>query len=407
MLNSKVLRISIGLLFLLFLVVSFVPSFYMCNSSDGIINARTTTLRSPIEGILHFNSPTRCGKFFKKGELIGEVSNEQISRAHLNELVTERKTLESRVSSLGSRILEFNALNKRLEENIDKYQKYSLIQLQQQLKQTDDKLVQENAEQSRAKKEFDAGRQLVDRQAVKLRDFETAEAAYLKSSSRLKELENRSSELKNSLEAVQSGIFLGDGHNDVPYSSQRRDQLVIEICLAKTAMDEAKSRIEGIDQQIADEQKRLQQLSSYQIKAPFNALIWRMPAIETSSIVIDSELLVLLNCSSVFLDFVVSETQFSDIEAGSAIQYRLLGESQYHTGKVFALRGSGSDLNDHSIAAVLNKDAKRDFHVWVELDPSDLDFKAENFFQVGRRVQVKIPRKIQPLRSIIRFFNVF
>jgi len=407
MFNKKSTRIILGLIFLFFLIISFVPNLYISNSSDGIINARTTTLRSPIEGVVHYCRPTQCGSSFAANDLIGKVINERINQAHLFELTTEKKTLASRVAALTTRLNEFDALRRRLENNINLYQQHSARQLEEQLKQTADKLAQEQAEYDRAKKEFDANRKLIDRQAVKKREFETSEAALIKSTSRIKELTNHRAELQNSLNAVKAGIFLGDGHNDVPYSSQRRDQLVIETSLAKTTLAEAQDRIAGIAQQLAGEQQRLDKMGCYPFQSPFHSLVWRLSATEGSSVVIDSELLVLLDCSSIFLDFVVSESQFSDIKAGAEIQYRLIGESAYHSARVFALRGSGSDLADHNIAATLTKDPKREFHIWAKVKSDELDSKPENYYQVGRRAEVRIPRHWKLWQELIRFVNVF
>ena len=407
MFNRKITRIVIGLVFLVFLIVSLVPSLYTSNSSDGIINARTTTMKSPIEGVVKFTRPTKCGMVFSKGELIGQVVNDRVSKAHLQELCTEKRTLERRVTALHERILEFNALNRHLDENISKYQKHAELQLKHQIRQTEDKLTQEKAEFGRSKKEYDANRQLIDRQALKMREYETSEASFTKSTARISELESHGEELKNSLTAVQSGVFLGDGHNDVPYSSQRRDQLVIETSLAKTALAEAQDRIIGIALQIDAEQQRLQKMECYRIVAPFDGLIWRMSATEASSVVIDSELVVLLDAGSIFLDFTVSEAQFSDIKPGEDVQYRLVGANAYHKAKVFALRGSGSNITDLNVAAAFSKDPKREFHIWAEVSKADLEFLPHHFYQVGRRAEVKISRKWHPIREITRFFNVF
>ncbi len=405
--NKRTLRITIGIVFLVFLIVSFVPSFYQSTSGDGLINARTVTLRSPIEGVLHLSRPTKCGVLFAKDEVIGKVVNDRINRSFLHELMTEKRTLESRIAIMDDRQAEFSKLEQRLNENLQKYQKYSAKQLEDQIHQNDEKLTQEQAEYDRAKKEYDANRQLLDRQALKQREFDNSEANYFKSTARIRELTNRQVELKNSLEAVNSGVFLGDGHNDVPYSSQRRDQLVIETSLAKAAKTEAKDRIVGIDQQIAAERERLDKMETFTLSSPFNSVVWRLTETEGSTVVIDTPLIVLLDCSSVFLDITLSESQFSDIAGGDTIRYRLIGESKYHKGKVFALRGSGSDVSDHNLAASLTKDPKREFHVWASITPEDLGLKPENFYQVGHRVEVKIPRHWNVWQEIIRFFNVF
>lgn len=405
--NKRMIRIAIGIVFLVFLIVSFVPSCYQSTSGDGLINARTVTLRSPIEGVLHFSKPTKCGVLFARNEVIGKVVNDRINKSFLHELMTEKRTLESRIAIMDERLAEFAKLERHLDDNLRKYQKFSQKQLEEQIRQTDEKLTQEQTELDRSKKEYDANRLLVDRQALKIREFENSEANYLKAMARVRELTNRQVELKNSLEAVNTGVFLGDGHNDVPYSSQRRDQLVIETCLAQAARTEARNRLEGINLQIAEEQRRLEKMENFTLTAPFNSVVWRLTETEGSAVVIDTSLIVLLDCSSVFLDIALSESQFSDIATHNTIKYRLIGESKYHNGKIFALRGSGSDVSDHNLAASLYKDPKREFHVWASVDPNDLDLKPENFYQVGHRIEVKIPRSWHPIQEIVRFFNVF
>lgn len=407
MLNKKSIRITAGVICLFILFISIVPNFYLYSSSDGVVNAHTTTLKSPIEGVIRFSETVKYGKFFKKSEVIGTVTNDRVSRAHLHELMTEKKTLEGRIINLSERVAAYSKLNAELAENHSKYQKFAGRQLSSQIKQTENKLTQEKAEFDRSKKEVEANRTLEEKQAIKKRELERTESNYLRSEGKILELENQLDELKNSLESVQSGVFLGSGNNDSPYSKQRMDQLVIEISLAKTTLEEAIYRIEGINAQIETERKRIQNVESFQFAAPFDALVWRLPVNEGSSVAPDSELIVLLECSSVFLDIAVSESQFSNIKAGDKIQYRLISEPKFHKGSVFAMRGSGSDLVNRNFAALLSKDSKKEFHIWVEADPKDLDLKPENYFQAGRRIDVKLPRKWHPFRDIARFLNVF
>ncbi len=407
MLNKKSTRIAFGIIFLLILVISIVPNFYLYTSIDGVVNARTTTLTSPIEGILQFSQPTTYGKYLKKGEIIGEVTNERVNRSFVNELNTEKKTLTSRISSLNERVKQYTALSSELEKHLTAYQKFSAKQLRSMIKQEERKLAQEKAEYERAKKEFDANKHLESRNVVKKREFERSESNFFKSSERIMEIKHNIEELNNSLSAVEAGAFLGDGHNDSPYSKQRMDQLVIEISQAKTALNESVSRVEGIEQQIKTEQDRIKKVERFQLVSPFNSLVWRLPLTPASTVVIDSELIVLLDCSSVFLDIAVSESQFSNISPGNKIQYRLIGESDYHVGTVFALRGSGSEISDKNFAATLNKDKKKEFRVWISVTPKDLNLNAENFFQVGRRVEARIPRKWHVFKELTRFFNVF
>ncbi|MDD5698515.1 MAG: hypothetical protein PHH77_07845 [Victivallaceae bacterium] len=403
----RTIRITVGIILIIILIVSVIPNFYLYTSNDGIISARTTTLTSPVEGILSFTRSVQHGEYFKKGELIGKVVNDRVDLSFLHKLITEQKTLEGRITSFTERIERYVRLKAELRANIERFQKFSATQLHSRIKQDENRLGHEKAEYERARKELIANRYLEARKAVKTRELESSEANYNKASQRIREITEHLAELRNTLEAVQAGTFLGEGNNDSPYSKQRLDQMVIELSLARTTLQEAASRLEGIKLQLKTERERIEKVRTFRIKAPFDALAWRLPMAQGSTVVIGSELIVLLDCSSIFLDIVLSESQFANIKPGMKIKYRLIGGLKFFEGTVIALRGSGTDLEDRCLATELKKDSRKEFRIWVAVNPADLELSPKNFFQVGRRVEIRMPRKWSVTRELIRFWHVF
>lgn len=409
MLNGKVFRISLGILILFVIAFASLPYLYKYYSADAVINARTITLRSPIKGFLHFSKPTKYGTYFRANEEIGKVINDRVQESFLYKLNTEKKTLEARISSLEECLTTFIQLKNSLNTQMNNYQKYFQNQTTIAIQQEQEKLEQEQSEYERSKKEYeDASKLLVVKNVISQRLLETHQANYGKSKDRLDEIEQRISDLNNTLEAAKAGVFIGVAgwNNDSPYSKQRMDQLVIELSLGKTALEEAKYRLEGINVQIIKETERINKAKCFNIVSPFDALVWRMVPGEGSVLAIDSEIVVLFDCSSIFLDATVSESQYSDIAPGERVQYKLLGEVQYHYGTVISLRGSGSIAGDQNLVASPIKDPKKEFQVWININPSDLKLTPENYYMVGRRVEVGIIRKWNPFRAFIRFWNV-
>ncbi len=407
MFNRKGTRIAVGLIMLMVLFFAVMPSLYIFNSVDGVVNGKIAVMKSPIEGVIHYPKKTAYGSYFKKGELIATVTNGRVNYSSLHELMTEKKTLEGRISSLEKRIATYSELSESLRKNLQNYQEFSRKQLEAKVKQDKQMLSEELVENKRAKAVFESDKVLDEHNAVAKRERDKNEAAYHESNERLIRYQNRIEELSNSLDAVNAGVFLGDGNNDSPYSKQRMDQLVIEISIAETALNEAKSRIVGIDEQIKTEQDRIEKAQKFELYAPFDTIVWRMPSVEGATVVIDSEIVILLDCGSIFLDVTVSESQFANLKPGDKIRYHLAGETKIYTGTVTALRGSGSVQGDFNMAASVNKDPRKEFRIWIDADPSDLDLSPETFFQVGRRVHAKIPRRWSVLNFIRRFVNVF
>ncbi len=405
--GKKWLRILVGALFLIFLIVTFIPRLYLSISTDGVVNARTLTLRTPIEGIVEYPTSLHHGAFYKKGELIGSVVNQNLDSSFLHKLITEKMTLESRVEIMKKRIRSYQDLSDILKENLMKYQHFSIYQYEMQIKQIDAQLKREQAEYDRAKLEHAANAKLYEKNAIKLRAVESSYAAFIQSQSRLLELKNRRDELDNRLRAAQEGVFMGDGNNDVPYSNQRRDQLVIETALAEAALSESLERIKGIDKQVESEKKRLEYVKKYEIRAPFDGLVWRIPSGNKSSVAINSELLTMMDCGTVFLDVTLPERKFAQITRGDHVNFRLRGEDHFHQGTVSARRGSGTQGQLYELAAITVNDPKKEFRLWIDVNPEDLELTQENFYRIGQRVDVKFPKRISPFRDIKRFLNVF
>ena len=348
------------------------------------------------------------GMFYKKGTVIGKVINSRVAEDHLYELKTEKRTLESRGESLVERLHEYNQLRDSLSKKMIDYSQHFQIQILIQIEREKLEMLEEKAENTRAKKYFTSSKDLKSKRAVSDRSYDTHESLFEQSNQRLLQIKENIKELENVLEAAKHGIFLGnDGsNNDSPYSKQRMDQMVIEISLAKTAKKEAANRIKGIDSQIVTEQKWLDKAKSFSVISPFDALVWRIVPTEGGNVVVNSEIIVLLDCSSIFLDASISGAMFSSVHVGENIEYKLLSEAKFHQGKVIALRGSGSVTDDLNLAATLERDSAKEFQIWIKPDPTDLDLRPETFYQVGRRVNIRINRKFDIMKSLSWFRNV-
>ena len=129
MFNKQFFRVAVGVAVLVALIISIAPSLYLFNSADGVVNGRILILRSPIAGTLEFTRKTAYGTHFEKDEMVCVVTNPRVDQSFLHKLITEHKTLNARIESLGKRIETFTALDASLATNLDKYQEYSQKQL--------------------------------------------------------------------------------------------------------------------------------------------------------------------------------------------------------------------------------------------------------------------------------------
>ena len=145
-------------------------------------------------------------------------------------------------------------------------------------------------------------------------------------------------------------------------------------------------------QQVDEEQTRLNKNQQYTVISPVNGIVWRVIKQPNAPLVINSEIIQLLDCDSVFLDVVVSERYYSSLIPGTTVSYRLYGDDDSKTGVIDSVQGSGIIDHDTTQSATLDVDGEKEFRINIKINQKDIDKTSNNYCQVGRRVIVKFPR---------------
>lgn len=239
---------------------------------------------------------------------------------------------------------------------------------------------------------------------------EAAEAAGAATGGEL-EISNLTVELlQQRLDAVRQGIFVvGDGQNDVPYSRQRQDEVIVRINDLNTRIAENKTRASQTEQQMIEEEKRVRSLESATVPSPFDGVVWTRSIVSGSNVVLNNEMMRVLDCRELFVDILVPEVDYDEIYPGRAAEVRLFGRGEVFNGRVQALKGSSAVIEKDSLAANEPETDERSARIRILLEPSALNTDFANFCQVGRTVQVRIAKHNLRLTQWIKslWFSLF
>ena len=152
-------------------------------------------------------------------------------------------------------------------------------------------------------------------------------------------------------EMAAQGILLENGSADVPYSSQRADELATRLAeidreIAYLAASEAEtfSRLDA-------ERTRLDMLRGTDLVAPSPGMLWKLGASEGERIAVNDMVVEMVDCRSAFIVAAVPQDRFSDVEIGGAARIRLSGELVDRVGHVMSLIAETSPANDRKLAA--------------------------------------------------------
>lgn len=217
--------------------------------------------------------------------------------------------------------------------------------------------------------------------------------------------------LEQRLNAVRQGIFvLGDGQNDVPYSRQRQDEVIVRIGDLDTRIAENRTRASQIELQMGEEDRRIRSLESATVPSPFDGVVWSSNIGSGSNVILNNEMMRVLDCRELYVDILVPEIDYDEIYPGREAEVRLFGSSEVFKGEVQSVKGSAAVVEKDVLAAEEPEaDNERNARIRILLAPSALNTDLANFCQVGRTAQVRISKRAIRLSQWIEslWFSLF
>ncbi|OCP05702.1 MULTISPECIES: HlyD family efflux transporter periplasmic adaptor subunit [unclassified Ensifer] len=409
LLNHRITRITVGILLLTLAVVVLLPGLTGFTSLDGTVNARFAVINAPIDGEVG-QAPPRIGTPVAESETLLTIRNERVNRAILASLHAEGRTAADRVSALERERNELVALRDQLAERLEIFKSATIASLERELRILQKRVEVSQAQDFVAKVDLDRRQELESKGIFTRKMVEAAEAAGAATGGEV-EISNLSLELlEQRLAALRQGIFVvGDGQNDVPYSRQRQDEVIVRINDLNTRIAENSTRADQTGRQLAEEEKRVRSLELATISSPFGGVVWSRNVVNGSNVILNNELLRILDCRELFVDILVPEVDYDEIYPGREAEVRLLGRSEIFKGKVQAVKGSSAVLEKDNLAAKEPEADERDARIRIQLVPSALNTDFGNFCQVGRTAQVRISKHNLQLTQWIKglWFNLF
>jgi multidrug resistance efflux pump len=394
--NHRLLRITVGLFLVGIVVVALLPGMTGYTSLDGTVNARFAIINAPIDGTIAQATP-KVGTLLVEGMPLLIIHNERVNRAVLASLSAERNTALDSITALRRERDELAQLRDELSTRLNIYKEATIASILQDLSILRERVESSEAQNVAAQADLVRRRQLGLQGIASASIIELARAAGITTTG-LVTINNMSVvQLEQKLAAVRKGVFIaGDGQNDVPYSRQRQDEVIVRISDIDTRISENETRAAQIARQMVEEENRVKSLETATVPVPFDGVVWRSSVINGSNVILNSELMRILDCRELFVDILVPEINYDEISPGREAQIRLLGRGDVFEGKVQSVRGSAAVIDENALAANLPVTKERNARIRVGLPPSVLNTDSANFCQVGRSVQVRFARSSIP-----------
>jgi multidrug resistance efflux pump len=370
---------------------AFFPHVAYRIAPTAFVNAELVRVAAPMAGRLSKDLP-RKGDIIDRTITVNLTETLSPDRRHFLDLEQQRTVAKGRADLAKRQLAEVAKLDGELETRTNSYQSGMIERIGQEI-------VEAEAERTGCLSEVHQRRDVGSRmeQLVKsgyASPIRTAEAFATQEANATRcEMANAKIErFKIERNSAQTGVFLRDGANDVPYSQQQRDRLVLRRQELETEMQQQLSRAVQLASEVVEERNRLDQTGHSDLLLHADHVVWSVSASPGSTVTEGQAILDLADCAHRFVVVDLPEREFEQVKAGDTAAVRLIGSDDWKQGKIRQVLGSAARTDDRLLAAQIARPISSSIAVEVELLQDESEAERNSFCNIGRMAEVRFQR---------------
>lgn len=345
----RLTRLIVGFFLILAAVLVISGEQLAGTSANAVINARVTTIRAPISGLLAVERRA-LGTRVEEREALGSIQDPLVDDIRLNDLVRERAFVVAEVERLTQMIADINASITAQRTRADTYKAERVRQLEAQIQSANSQVAAAEARVDEAKAAFRRSEALSGRGLETSASFERAQAVQRIADLELEDARQRAAATDIGLQSARRGTFLGDGYNDSPYSEQQISELSLRLAELQSNLDAEQARRAALDQRLASERIRVNRLASAALVSNVTGAVWEVLTGNGETVQRGQDLMRLVDCRSTIITLSVTENVYNRLKQGDAATFKVSGSNQSFGGTVTRLAGSGAETIYRSLA---------------------------------------------------------
>ena len=391
LIRSRLVRLLLALVLIAVGVWAFLPYIAYRVASSAFVNAELVRVTAPMAGRLSRDLP-RKGDIIEHSITVNLIEALSPDRRHLMELEQQSVVAKDRAKLAKKQIAEIETIDRALESRTASYRSGAIERLGQQIAEAEAEKTGCLAENEQR---LDVGSRM--EQLAKsgyTSQIRSAEASATQeaNAARCQMAAARVQRLKIERDSAQTGVYLGDGASDVPYSQQQRDRLVLRRQELETEMLQQDSSASQLAEEVTEERNRLDRIGHSSLLLPADHVVWSVSASSGSTVTEGQTILDLADCARRFVVVDLPEREFEQIKASEAASVRLIGSDEWRQGKVRQVLGSAARTDDRLLAAQVPHPTSSSISVEVELLQDQSEAERNSFCNIGRMAEVRFQR---------------
>jgi multidrug resistance efflux pump len=389
--RSRLARLGLSLVLLAVGAWAFFPYLTSRVAPSAFVNAELMRISAPIAGTLFDNLP-RTGTYYDRPETVKLIQARTPDRRPLLDLDRQLSIANSKAQLALTQLAEVTSTDATLTARLQIFRSAMMSRLKEELNEI-------AAEKTGCRVESKLRRDIGSRMeelvksglASQIRSIE-ASATQEAIATKCDMAESRFLRLQTELTSAQSGIYLRDGINDVPYSQQQRDRLMLRRQELESQILAETTKADQIKGQIAAEQHRIESTDHYDLSAPADHIVWSIAASGGSSVTEGQTVLDLADCGRRFLVVELPERDFEKIKTGDTASIRLVGSNEWRGGRIRQVRGSAARLDDRLLAAQIPQTSGNNIQIEIDIPRRAITSGQSGLCDIGRLAEVRFER---------------
>ena len=360
-------------------------------SSNAVVNAPLNTVLSPMQGRITQRSPP-AGTGVAAGAPLVTIEVKERDRRYLEDLRARLAMLGENLASAEVEASKLAAMEEVLSDRIRSYRTRTLARLAAAMREAEAALAAAEAGRDNAAATLRRAETLVRQGHATAMRVEADAAAHSEAVAEVSRLRARLERVGIEAAAAEVGTFVQEGWNDVPYSQQRLDGIVLTLAALTAERRRTASERTALARQITVERQLIAERETFSPVAPSAGVIWKQSGAVGETVVPGDVLVQMVDCDARFVEVTLAERHFGDIAPGDAAWVRLKGGGEAVLARVSAVLGAGAKFDHPRLAATVNEVKTDQLRVLVSLRDAGIDSEPGDFCHVGRTAEVRFER---------------
>ena len=337
--RARTVCLGVSVLLLGAAAVTRTPEPEAAITASAVVNAPIVRIASPFDGRVEDAAPAR-GAVVHPGDVLVRVKAVEHDRQQLAELKGRLASTQRQLATTASQIEALTDAREGLKKRMERYRQGTIARLVAQLNEAEALHNIFKARLAQTDDALDRQQQLKAKGYASQANFDAATASAIVAKNDVAASAARIQRIRVDLEAARHGVFVGDYRDDVPYSQQRDDEIMLRLVELEARAKNLQTTSQELQGQIAAETKRIATNEIVAQTSGVTGIVWDAVSAKGAPVRAGDALVNVLDCGRAFLEVSLDESQLSAVKPGDIAKVRLPGESKTIEAKVRGLRGA-------------------------------------------------------------------